>query len=118
MEQLPPGRYPNGTRVYADGEWESIVRTKPLGKREIASLRAYFEADGAADFNSGGIETNERLEIRGLIEKSSPPRKGYMPFYRITVAGRAEWLKHCKQTAMKSANDCPGQRPVKAKTKG
>ncbi|TQF28792.1 hypothetical protein UNPA324_03350 [Bradyrhizobium sp. UNPA324] len=93
MDQLPPGRYPNGMRVYADGEWEAIVRAKPLRKREIASLKAYFDADGAPNFCSGGIDTNERLEIRGLTEKSSIPQKDRMPFYRITAAGKDEWRR-------------------------
>lgn len=26
LDQLPPGRYPNGVRVYAEAEWEAIVR--------------------------------------------------------------------------------------------
>jgi hypothetical protein len=93
LDQLPPGRYPNGMRVYADGEWEAIVRSRPLGKREIVSLKAYFDADGASHFYSGGPETNERLEIRGLIEISEAPQEGRMPFYRITAAGRAESLR-------------------------
>ena len=93
MDQLPPGRYPNGMRVYADGEWEKIVRSKPLGKREIASLKACVDADGAPDFYNGGPETNDRLEIRGLIEKSAPAPADRMPFCRITIAGKAEWLK-------------------------
>jgi hypothetical protein len=43
---LMPGEYPSGMRVYADGEWEAIVRSRPLGKLERTSLGAYFEADG------------------------------------------------------------------------
>jgi hypothetical protein len=31
--ELPPGQYPNGFRVYADGEWEQIVRSRPMNKR-------------------------------------------------------------------------------------
>jgi hypothetical protein len=40
-------------RVYADGEWEAIVMAKPLGKREIASLKAYFDADGRLNLIAG-----------------------------------------------------------------
>ncbi|WP_454619032.1 hypothetical protein [Bradyrhizobium cenepequi] len=93
LDQLPPGRYPNGMRVYADGEWETIVRSRPLGKREVAALKAYAEADGLPNFLNSGPDTNERLEIRGIIEKSDVPRDGRMPHYRITEAGKAEWLR-------------------------
>ncbi len=97
--QLPPGRYPNGMRVYADGEWEAIVRNKPLGKREVTALKAYFEADGSTNFYCGGPDTNDRLEVRGLIEKSAPAIKDRMPFYRITAAGRVERLKQLEALA-------------------
>lgn len=93
LDELPPGRYPNGMRVYADGEWEAIVRSRPLGKREIAALEAYFKADGLPNFLNGGPDTNERLEVRGLIEKSDEPRQGRMPHYRTTSAGKTEWLR-------------------------
>lgn len=93
LDQLPPGRYPNGMRVYADGEWETIVRSRPLGKREVAALKAYAEADGLPNFLNSGPDTNERLEIRGLIEKSDVPRDGRMPHYRITEVGKAEWRR-------------------------
>jgi hypothetical protein len=91
INQLPPGRYPNG--VYADGEWEAIVRSRPLGKREMTSLKAYFDADGASNFYSGGPETNERLLIRGLIEISGRRGEGREPYYQITTAGRTEWRR-------------------------
>lgn len=93
FDELPPGRYPNGMRVYADGEWEAIVRSRPLGKREVTALQAYFEADGLLNFHNSGPDTNDRLEVRGLIEKSDDPREGRMPHYRITLAGKAEWLR-------------------------
>lgn len=93
LDQLPPGRYPNGMRVYADGEWEAIVRNRPLGKRELASLKAYFDADGSPNFRNGGPDTNERLQIRGLIEISDEPPEGSDPFYRITTAGKVEWQR-------------------------
>jgi hypothetical protein len=93
FDQLPPGRYPNGMRVYADGEWEAIVRNRPLNKRELASLKAYAEADGLPNFRNNGPDTNERLEIRGLIEKSVVPPEGRIAHYRITEAGKAECLR-------------------------
>jgi hypothetical protein len=93
LDQLPPGRYPNGMRVYADGEWEAIVRSRPLGKLERSCLKAYFEADGAPNFCDSGPATNEKLEARGFIEVSGTRREGYMPHYRITPAGKAEWLR-------------------------
>lgn len=78
LDQLPPGKYPNGMRVYADGEWEAIARSRPLGKLERANLAAYFKADGKPD-HIGGIATNEKLEARGFIEIASPPRDGRLP---------------------------------------
>jgi hypothetical protein len=93
MNELPPGRYPNGMRVYADGEYEAIVRSRPLGKRERASLKAYFDADGAPDFRGGGPDTNEKLEIRGLIEKTGQKSPQHEPYFGITEAGKGEWLR-------------------------
>jgi hypothetical protein len=91
LSQLPPGKYPNGMRVYADGEWEAIVRSRPLGKLERAGLGAYFEADGRPGF-MGGIATSEKLEVRGFIEIANPARDGHVPDYRITLAGKEAWL--------------------------
>ncbi|MGY3233326.1 hypothetical protein ACVWZ4_006120 [Bradyrhizobium sp. USDA 4472] len=91
FDQLPPGRYPHFT-IYADGEWEALVRSKPLGKREIAALKAYFEADGAPDLYISGFDTNSRLEARGFIESSTG--KDDHGAFRITAAGKEEWLKH------------------------
>ncbi|MDA9396397.1 hypothetical protein WN73_38460 [Bradyrhizobium sp. CCBAU 45394] len=91
LDELPPGRYPNGLRVYADGEWEQLIRSKPLGKREVIVLKTYFEADGAPDHYVGGYDTNCRLEVRGLIESSSGHNDHKA--FRITDAGKAEWLK-------------------------
>ena len=93
LDQLPPGKYSNGMRVYADGEWEAIVRNRPMGKRELASLKAYFDADGSPNFRDGGPDTNERLQIRGLIEISDEPPEGRVPSYRITAAGKVEWQR-------------------------
>lgn len=102
MDQLPPGSYPNGLRVYADGEWEAIIRSKPLGKREVGALKAYFEADGANGFYSGGYDTNNRLVARGLIE-SSTGQEDHKAF-RITAAGKNEWLKQLETRATKADN--------------
>jgi hypothetical protein len=111
LDQLPPGRYPNGMRVYADGEWETIVRSRPLGKREVAALKAYAEADGLPNFLNSGPDTNERLEIRGLIEKSDVPRDGRMPHYRITEPGKAEWLRLTNNAKVGKRNDDRADRP-------
>lgn len=92
-DELPPGKYPSGMRVYADGEWEAIVRSRPLGKLERAALASYFDADGKSDFYAGGPATNEKLDARGFIEASAPKKDGYAPFYRITEAGKTEWLR-------------------------
>jgi hypothetical protein len=101
-DQLPAGKYPNGMRVYADGEWEAIVRSRPLGKRERFCLEQYFEADGALKFVVGGPDTNERLEIRGLIEVSGPHHKDRTPHYRITQTGKAEWVRLSEGPRMKN----------------
>lgn len=82
------------TRLFCQGnrcqnhssEWDAIIRSKPLGKREVAALKSYLEADGAAHFYAGGDDTNKRLEVQGLIEKSVP-LKDRMQIYRITSAG-------------------------------
>jgi len=87
------GRYPNGMRVHADGEWGAIVRNRPLDKRELASLKEYFDADGSPNFRDGGPETNDRLQIRGLVEISYQPTEGREPYYRITAAGKVEWQR-------------------------
>jgi len=91
LDELPPGRYPNGMTVYADGEWEALIRSKPLGKREVAALKAYFDADGAPDRLLAGYDTNCRLEARGFIETSTG--KDDHRAFRITAAGKEEWLK-------------------------
>lgn len=104
-EELPPGEYPDGMRVYADGEWEAIVRSRPLGKLERSTLRAYFDADGKSDFYSGGPATNEKLEARGLIEISAPKQNDRMPFYRITGAGKAEHLRLSSESVASASVD-------------
>jgi hypothetical protein len=92
-DQLPPGKYPNGLRVYADGEWEAIVRSKPLGKRERNALGGYFRAKGQAVHVTGaGGDTIERLQARGFIV--GPPEG--VSDHTITPAGEAEWLRISK----------------------
>jgi hypothetical protein len=92
-DQLPPGRYPNGMRVYADGEWEAIVRSRPLGKMERAGLAAYFEAKGTIGYVKGGGQwATERLAARGFVEVVQVREDGRVPYCGITPEGEAAWL--------------------------
>jgi hypothetical protein len=94
MDQLPPGRYPNGMRVYAEGEWEAEVRASPLQKRERIALEAYVKAKGKLGYvKGGGLLTTERLAIRGYVEIVQHRPNGRVPYYGITRAGEAEWLR-------------------------
>lgn len=94
MAELPPGRYPNGMRVYADGEWEAEVRASPLQKRERDALKAYARAKGTIGYvKGGGLLTTERLAVRGFVEVVQTRPNGKVPFYGITPAGEAEWLR-------------------------
>jgi hypothetical protein len=91
--QLPPGKYPNGMRVNADGEWEAIVRTSPLQKRERAAIEAYFWAKGTIGYvKGGGLLTTERLAARGFVEVVQTREDGRVPYYGITPEGEAAWL--------------------------
>ncbi|MBP1092974.1 hypothetical protein [Bradyrhizobium diazoefficiens] len=93
-EQLPPGRYPDGMRVYAKGEWEAEVLASPLQKRERTALEAYFKAKGTIGYvKGGGIMTTERLAVRGYVEIIQTRPDGRVPYYGITPAGEAEWLR-------------------------
>lgn len=94
IDQLPPGRYPNGIRAYAEGEWEAEVRASPLQKRERAALEAYFRAKGTIGYvKGGGRLTTERLAARRYVEIIQTRPDGRIPYYGITAAGEAEWLR-------------------------
>ncbi|WP_128948986.1 MarR family winged helix-turn-helix transcriptional regulator [Bradyrhizobium guangzhouense] len=94
FDQLPPGRYPNGMRIYAVGEWEAIVRSQPLNRLERAALEAYFERKGTISYERGaGPRTIERLEARGFVQVVQTREDGREPYYGITPAGEAEWLR-------------------------
>lgn len=98
-QQLPPGRYADGMRVYADGEWEAEVLASPLQKRERTALEAYFKAKGTIGYvKGGGMLTTERLAVRGYVEITQTRPEGRVPFYGITPAGEAEWLRQTSQT--------------------
>jgi hypothetical protein len=93
INDLPPGKYPNGMRVYADGEWEEIVRSSPLGKLERTGLGAYFNAKGTMAYvKGGGPSTTERLAVRGFVEVVQVREDGRAPYYGITPEGEAAWL--------------------------
>jgi hypothetical protein len=94
IRQLPPGKYPGGLRVYAEGEWEAIVRASPMQKRDLVALEAYFNAKGTIGYvRGGGLLTTERLAARGYVEVTQRREDGRVPFYGITPAGQAEWLR-------------------------
>jgi hypothetical protein len=81
-------------RVWEPGEWEAEVRSRPLGKRERAALRAFYEAQNEPPqyIKGTGLDTTERLAARGFVAVVEK-RGDRVPFYRITADGRAAWLK-------------------------
>jgi hypothetical protein len=92
--ELPPGKYPNGMRIYADGEWEAIVRSKPMGKRERIALENYYQAKGQKTYvKGGGIVTTECLLARGFVEVIEDRGEHRSPYHGITPAGEAEWIR-------------------------
>jgi hypothetical protein len=81
-------------RVYAEGEWEAIVRASPMQKREIGALKAYVESKGTVGYvRGGGLATTERLAARGYVEVIQENGEDRIPFYGITPAGEAAWLQ-------------------------
>lgn len=93
-DRMPPGKYPNGMRVYAEGEWEKTIRSAPMQKRELFALEAYFQAKGTVGYvKGGGLLTTERLAARGLVEIVEKRDGGRVPYYGITPAGEAEWRR-------------------------
>jgi hypothetical protein len=99
---LPPGKYPNGVRVYADGEWEDLVRKSPLTKLERAALGTYVKAKGTIGYVKGaGAATNDRLIARGFIMVVQEREAGRASYYGITPAGEAEWLRIVEQDRQK-----------------
>jgi predicted DNA-binding transcriptional regulator AlpA len=93
FSDLPPGRYPDG-RVYAEGEWEELVRKSPLTKLERLALGGYVRAKGTLGYVKGaGPATNERLETRGFISIVKERGKDREPYRGVTPAGEAEWCR-------------------------
>jgi len=88
---------PIGFRKYAPGEWEKGVCARPLGKREIAGLGAYYDArnEKLTHIRGAGINTNERLEARGFICVTEE-RGDRVSYYGIMPAGEAAWLRFKK----------------------
>jgi hypothetical protein len=94
IAELPPGNYPNGMRVYADGEWEALVRKSPLTKLERAALGAYAKTKGTIGYVKGaGRATNDRLVARGFVAVVQESEGGRMAYHGITPAGEAEWRR-------------------------
>jgi hypothetical protein len=56
-------------RVWKPGEWEAAVKSRPLGKRERAALRAFYETQNEPPhyIKGAGLDTTERLAARGFI---------------------------------------------------
>lgn len=83
-----------GYRVYEDGEWEELIRKSPVTKLEHAALGAYVKAKGTlGDVKGAGPATNNRLVARGFIKVVQERGPGKVPYYGITPAGEAEWLR-------------------------
>lgn len=81
-------------KMCSPGEWERKVCASPLGKRERAGLKAYYDDrnEQLRYIKGAGIGTIERLEARGFISVAEV-RGNRVPFYRITAEGKAEWLR-------------------------
>lgn len=90
-----PGKYPIGSRVYADGEWEELVRKSPLTKLERVALESFFcKPKGSLAYVRGaGPTTVDRLKARGFIAVLKKRDEGRAPYHEITPAGEAEWLR-------------------------
>lgn len=100
---IPPGRYPGGLTVYAHGEWEEMVRAKPLGKLEIAGLQGHYRQKGTIGYVKGcGCNTTARLVARGYLEIVQERGKDRFPYYGITPAGEAAWLSIASRIACNS----------------
>jgi predicted DNA-binding transcriptional regulator AlpA len=102
IDQLPSGIYPNGMRVYADGEWEAIVRSSAMQKREVAALGIYFQAKGTTGYFKGaGPGATERLAARGYVEVVEARGDDRLPYYGITSAGESAWIQIAQKSTTK-----------------
>jgi hypothetical protein len=81
------------TKFYKEGEWEALVRSRPLGKKEKLGLEGYVRGKGQSKLRvkGAGPDTIERLLIRGYIEVESERGEGKVPYYGVTVAGEEAW---------------------------
>jgi len=109
IDELPSGKYPNGMRVYTDGEWEELVRKRPLGKLERAALEAYFKAKGSIGYVKGaGPATNDRLIARGFVTVVQEREAERVAYHGITPAGEAEWLRLSEQAPRQIDREADG----------
>lgn len=93
FDQLPPGQY-GGMRIYADGEWEALVRKRPLGLNEKRGLSGFYAKldEPSSVINGCGPKTIERLIARGYVASVDPDPDAYLPTCKITPEGEAAWL--------------------------
>jgi predicted DNA-binding transcriptional regulator AlpA len=80
-------------KFYKEGEWEALIRSRPLGIREKRALEGYFCGKGQSkvEVNGAGPGTIDRLVARGFIEVVAERGEGRMPYYGITPAGEIAW---------------------------
>lgn len=80
-------------KFYKEGEWEALIRSRPLGVREKRALEGYFCGKGQTNLevNGAGPGTIDRLVARGFIEVVAERGDGRMPYYGVTPIGEAAW---------------------------
>lgn len=80
-------------KFYKEGEWEVLIRSRPLGVREKRALEGYFCGKGQSklEVKGAGSGTIDRLVARGFIEVIAERGEGWAPYYGITPDGEAAW---------------------------
>jgi hypothetical protein len=97
------------TKFYKEGEWEALVRSRPLNRREKIGLEGYFRGKGQHKLQVKGasINTIDLLVIRGYIEIESERGEGKVPYYGITVSGEEAWRELEGSDALGSGHLAP-----------
>jgi hypothetical protein len=77
-------------------KWKAHVRKSAPGKLERRGLAGLYERKGKVPGHIKGasIGTMNKLEVRGFAVPVGEVKPGFFPFYEITDAGEAHWLKH------------------------
>jgi hypothetical protein len=90
----PTSPEPWKPREYADGEWEALVRERPLGLNEKRALSGFYAKRGerASIIFGCGPKTIERLVARGFIKVVGHSNEAFIDTCKITPEGEAAWL--------------------------